>query len=272
VNGGILQSALRELKLFAASRNFWLTFGAIVLLFAVTGPFGTEELRFLPRLVYWFIIHAAAWSVAVVCVILGDLLLAGVVATMFWRIMAGSLAAAIPIGVVIEAVTWSWFGHVPTMGGLGATIAQTLPLSAIFCVISYLAMSGKELGSEDKPAASETVPEEEPSAAQLAAPEIPLLSRLKAENRGRLQHLSVEDHYTLVRTSRGQELILLRFSDALRETGNAAGLQVHRSHWVADDFVAKVNRADGRLSLTLADGKEIPVSRTHATDVRARFG
>jgi DNA-binding LytR/AlgR family response regulator len=64
----------------------------------------------------------------------------------------------------------------------------------------------------------------------------------------------------------------LRFSDALRETGNAAGLQVHRSHWVADDFVAKLNRANGRLSLTLADGTEIPVSRPYAADVRARFG
>jgi DNA-binding LytR/AlgR family response regulator len=47
---------------------------------------------------------------------------------------------------------------------------------------------------------------------------------------------------------------------------------VHRSHWVADDFVAKLNRADGRLSLSLADGTEIPVSRTYAANVRTRFG
>ena len=100
----------------------------------------------------------------------------------------------------------------------------------------------------------------------------PLLRRLKPENRGTLQHLAVEDHYTLVRTSRGSELILLRFSDALSETGASAGLQVHRSHWVADSFVSRLNRVNGKLSLVLGDGSEIPVSRTYAAEVRNRFG
>ncbi|MGG2478092.1 DNA-binding response regulator, partial [Rhizobium sp. BR5] len=30
------------------------------------------------------------------------------------------------------------------------------------------------------------------------------------------------------------QLVLLRFADALKELGHTAGLQVHRSHWIAD--------------------------------------
>ena len=74
----------------------------------------------------------------------------------------------------------------------------------------------------------------------------------------------------MVKTSRGRELVLLRFSDAMQQAGTS-GLQVHRSHWVADEFVTSVNRDNGKLTLTLGDGTEIPVSRTYATVVRARF-
>ena len=57
----------------------------------------------------------------------------------------------------------------------------------------------------------------------------------------------------------------------MKETGTADGMQVHRSHWVAADFVSALNGADGKLSLLLADGTEVPVSRTYAAAVRARF-
>jgi DNA-binding LytR/AlgR family response regulator len=147
-----------------------------------------------------------------------------------------------------------------------------VPLCIIFCIISYMAMSGGGSFAEPRREIVETRAPDIPAAAPAMPETPPLLRRLKPENRGQLQHLSVEDHYTLVKTSRGKELILLRFSDALGEIGMTAGLQVHRSHWVADAFVTNLNRANGKLSLVLADGTEIPVSRTYAADVRIRFG
>lgn len=76
MNGDALRSALRELKGIAASRNLWLTFGAVVLLFAFTGPFGTlDDTRFLPRLGYWLVLHGLAWSAALICSVLGNALL-----------------------------------------------------------------------------------------------------------------------------------------------------------------------------------------------------
>jgi len=271
-----VQLALRELTWLLSSRNLWLTFAAVVLLFAFTGPFGTlEKLPFLPRLAYWLVLHAGAWGTALVFAVLGDVLLARHVSILFWRMMIGAILAAIPIGVLIQLVGLAWFGDIPTGASLVNEMVMSVPLCIIFCVISYLAMSPAAAVAaahpqQDASAMPPAVPAAAgPDATSPAPP--PILSRLKPENRGALLHLSVEDHYTLVRTSRGRELILLRFSDALKETGARDGLQVHRSHWVASDFVAAVNRSDGKLRLALADGTEIPVSRTYLSEVRSRF-
>lgn len=267
----VLQSTLRELKGLSASRNLWLTFVAVVLLFAFTGPFGTmERLPFLPRLSYWLVLHAGAWTAALIFAVLGNILLTPFMNSMFWRMMIGAVLAAIPIGAIIQLVEYLWFERIPTSSSLVTEMLLAVPLCIIFCVISYLAMSSSaELPEKPMP---QQRPEPTPPTA-IAAPEPPpLLARLKPQHRGTLKHLSVEDHYTLVTTSRGRELVLLRFSDAIRETGATPGLQVHRSHWVADDFVKSLKRDNGKLSLILADGAEIPVSRTYAADVRNRFG
>ena len=81
----------------------------------------------------------------------------------------------------------------------------------------------------------------------------------------------MQDHYTEVVTARGRQLVLLRFADAMKETGDTPGLQVHRSHWIADADVVSLRRQAGRLHLLTGDGTEVPVSRSHAAAVQARF-
>lgn len=271
VNGGIVQSTLREMKALGRSRNLWLTFGGVVLLFALTGPFGTyQSLPLVPRLGYWLVLHACAWAVALTFVVAGDVALRGRMESLFWRMMTGSLLSAIPIGVITELIEYAWLGTVPTLESVLMAMLLALPLCAIFCTITYLAMSNEKVQARLAPQMppADTALVTEPPASR----EPPLLSRLKPENRGRLLHIEVEDHYTLVRTSRGRELLLMRFSDVLRETEGAEGLQVHRSHWVAAEFVTGIRRDGSRLVLTLGDGSEVPVSRTYAAEVRQRFG
>jgi DNA-binding LytR/AlgR family response regulator len=275
-----MQSTLRELQIFSRSRNFWLVFCAVVALFAVTGPFGTlETLRPLPRLLYWFVLHAASWSIAIVCVIIANALFASRITTMFVRTMIGALFAALPIGLASEVIHALWFGRSAAHVDILQNVLQSLPLCAIFCVIAYLSMSndvkrhaGAQVDASREPpsAPAPEAPQPTPKDRQEAEP--PLLARLNPANRGSLRHISVEDHYTCVTTSRGRELILLRFADALKETGATAGLQAHRSHWVADAFVKTLARTNGKLTLVLVDGAEIPVSRTYAQSVRDRYG
>ena len=78
-----------------------------------------------------------------------------------------------------------------------------------------------------------------------------------------LLYLATEDHYVRAVTDRGSDLILYRLSDAVAELGPAAGLQVHRSYWVANGAVASVVRDGHRLTIVLNNGERIPVSRTY---------
>ncbi len=78
----------------------------------------------------------------------------------------------------------------------------------------------------------------------------------------------MQDHYVDVRTDKGGTLVLMRLADAIAETEGVAGLQIHRSHWVALEGIEKAVRRDGRLLLRMRDGTELPVSRTFAPAVR----
>ncbi|NQY96727.1 MAG: LytTR family transcriptional regulator [Henriciella sp.] len=77
-----------------------------------------------------------------------------------------------------------------------------------------------------------------------------------------LHAVASEDHYLRVYTSLGEEMILMRLADAVRELSQADGLQVHRSWWVAKQGVQEEKRVDGRSLLVLPSGIEVPVSRS----------
>lgn len=103
-----------------------------------------------------------------------------------------------------------------------------------------------------------------------ASPEETFLSRLPVKYRtAQLYALSAEDHYLRIHTSHGEELILMRLTDAMRELAGADGLQVHRSWWVARAAVRDTRKQGGKLSLVLPSGKEAPVSRTFQAEVKA---
>jgi DNA-binding LytR/AlgR family response regulator len=82
--------------------------------------------------------------------------------------------------------------------------------------------------------------------------------------------VEAEDHYLRLHTSKGQDLILMRLADAVAELDGIEGAQVHRSWWVAREAITDAKRGDGRATLTLRDGAEVPVSRTYAGMLRER--
>ena len=95
------------------------------------------------------------------------------------------------------------------------------------------------------------------------------------DRRAALVRLEVQDHYVLIVTARGRDLVLMRLADAVRETAPVDGMQVHRSHWVARDGVAALTREagkNGRLVIETTDGATVPVSRSNAADVRKWAG
>jgi hypothetical protein len=102
-------------------------------------------------------------------------------------------------------------------------------------------------------------------------PEPKFLDRLPLKLRGgEVWAVEAEDHYLRLHTSKGQDLILMRLADAVAELDGIEGMQVHRSWWVARDAITEARRGDGRATLTLKDGSEVPVSRTYAAELRKR--
>jgi DNA-binding LytR/AlgR family response regulator len=109
----------------------------------------------------------------------------------------------------------------------------------------------------------------ETHAAPAGAPPAKFLERLPGKLKGAdVWAVEAEDHYLRLHTSRGQDLILMRLSDALRELQGIEGAQTHRSWWVAKDAVTDVERGEGRAVLTLKDGTIAPVSRGFAKTLR----
>jgi DNA-binding LytR/AlgR family response regulator len=97
------------------------------------------------------------------------------------------------------------------------------------------------------------------------------LERLPLKLRGaEVWAVEAEDHYLRLHTSKGQDLILMRLADAVDELAGVEGMQVHRSWWVARDAITEARRGDGRATLTLKDGSQVPASRTYARLLRER--
>ena len=76
--------------------------------------------------------------------------------------------------------------------------------------------------------------------------------------------LAAEDHYVRVITSKGDELVLMRLSDAIKETEPLKGLSPHRSYWVAEGGVKSVKKSE----LILHTEQAVPISRSGMKLVR----
>ncbi len=96
-----------------------------------------------------------------------------------------------------------------------------------------------------------------------------IFDRLKPQYRNaQIYALTAEDHYVRVFTSNGEDLILMRLSDAIKEVGSINGLTVHRSWWVAEAGIKSIQRSGGKIQLELHNGRIAPVSRSQNKKVR----
>lgn len=98
---------------------------------------------------------------------------------------------------------------------------------------------------------------------------VPLFDRLPHKIGQTLISVSAEDHYTKVTTTKGSELLLMRFSDAVNELNAYDGLRVHRSHWVSRAAVKRAHRDNGRVVIDLTNRVQIPVSRSFIPDLKS---
>lgn len=244
----------------------------------LAGPFGTYEAdRLLPRLVFWFAVVALSMPIGIACRLVVERLIGR---WSFWPkalVVSGLFALVFtPLLHLILALHLGPAGQ-GAVDGLHlflGVLSMALLLNAVNFVLGPVAVGRRAAAPAAQAEAPAPAPAEGPGGAGPAAQErrLPrLAARLPEELRGEILHVSVRDHYVDVRTTRGVAALLLRFADAVAELEGVEGRQVHRSHWVAREAVAGVERSRSRVMVVLRDGTRVPVSRRHL-DALAALG
>jgi DNA-binding LytR/AlgR family response regulator len=231
----------------------------IALIVGTIGPFGTfVEMTVLDRYLYWLAIVFLNWAQ-----ILGVILLLERAEWTDkwprWAIIATSCAIA-SLPATFE-VFWLESIFRPTAS------LQILAIWQLFFYVLFLslvigvpAFSFSHYGKKEQNVGEEIVNMKAPS---------PFLQRIPDALGQDLYCLKAEDHYLRVYTSRGDDLILHRLSDAAAELDDQVGAQVHRSYWVAKKAIDHVSGSGQNTVLHLKNELEVPVSRTYLPKIKA---
>lgn len=254
MNDPVPQSTLRDLRAHMGDRRVLAAIAGVGAILGIAGPFGTlDSLPLVARLLYWSTTAAVTWAIGVLMFLVLDPPLRRRGGGLAVRVVVEGIATGLAISMAVALINIAAFGfrrHPPP-----DHVEFVLTLVVIALVVTAL-RAVLDPGERSGPAERE-----------LAAP--PLLTRLPPGKRGRLLALSAEDHYVRVRTNHGDNLILMRLSDAIAETAPEPGLQVHRSHWVARAAVRHGRRQGDRAIVTLETGEDIPVSRANVARLRS---
>ncbi len=81
--------------------------------------------------------------------------------------------------------------------------------------------------------------------------------------------IKAEQHYIRIYTQLGDEMVLYRFSDAIKGLEGFDGLQVHRSYWVAINAIESIENGGSSMTLKLKNEIEVPVSKSYRKQVEA---
>lgn len=233
----------------------WLRGAAVAvisgLFLTFSGAFGTDDAPLGLRLAYWMGLMALGylWGAFVARFFFntgrrrtGNVWLDAIVASL---VMSG------PFTLVVWFASRAIFNSNIPLAGLPILFGSVLLVSLAITAINMLLETRRAAQAADTPAP------------------VKFLERLPIRLRGgEVWAVEAEDHYLRLHTSKGQDLILMRLADAVSELEGIEGAQVHRSWWVARDAIADARRGDGRATLTLKDGSEVPVSRTYAGELR----
>ena len=235
----------------------WRTFAisaAAGAFLALVGAFGSDNAPLLVRSAYWvgLMVTGAVFGVAA-----GFFVARQTSASRSaWRVwIVTALLVTIPMTFVVWGATDALFGTPYRIADLkfyfGAVLTISLAMSAILVSV-YM------------PGAITHGPLPGNTSRRIA-----FLDRLPPKLMGgAIYAVEAEDHYLRVRTSKGDDLILMRLTDAVRELEGLEGIQVHRSWWVARDGVTQVIRDGARVTLKLKDGTLSPVSRPNVKALR----
>ena len=172
--------------------------------------------------------------------------------------------------LVVFIPTYYQSDDIPPAGELFIVVFTVA--AGIFGIVYYLTKSPQATQTvtiDPAPDAARAQSDVAPAASVPEARPPQILKRLGPSAGGVLIRMAMRDHYVEVYTETGQEMVHMRFSDALLEVPDSFGRQVHRSHWVNVSEIKGVERENGKVSLRMSDGALVPVARSRKAELKS---
>lgn len=241
--------------------------GLLGIFFALISPFASDRYPLGNRLVYWVGLMPFGLIFAVSSETFVSWLSKGRLKGLAWLCVVAAVSA-IPQFCVVYAFEIAIFANEamlsPSISVRCRFIFQTYTsvFFIMFAIIPlrYVARSQyHKLFRDLSPGDGELEPRQE--------------ARIFQRLSGAMRHASLialraEDHYVRVYTNVGQELIFMRFRDAVAETSPLSGFQTHRSWWVNADMISDASYSRGSGEVKTQNGLSVPISRGFITKLR----
>lgn len=249
----------------ATSKVFYAVFFGVVLATAILGPYGLfNTASFADRLALALKINVICWFIGIAIAVPFRLLLQRFGLPLFLSIFLAAVVASVGIVFALSALLRVWIG-------LSFNATQFAEQAIAFLVVVHLLMvflmrehglltpSDASIEHEDK---GLLTARQQGQMKTLERSEVcPLQKRLPVSKRGLLCALVAQDHYVEIVTEKGSDLVLMRFSDAVKEVESERGLRVHRSVWVSAHGLKSIEKEHRRHFAILFDGRRLPVAR-----------
>lgn len=226
-----------------------LTFGVVIgVLLGVIGPFGSYLNPMPLRILDQVVMNLSGVVLAGVLIPLQLRVGRRLALPPLFSLAVALVVTATPIAALsalVSSLIWPW--NLKYYHPSNWYFEALLMLTCLFILWVVLELAGKAWrGAQQAPARVESAPA------------------------GSAICLQTEDNYVRVHRESGSTLELMPLHEAITRFGQADGLQVHRSWWVAAAAVEGAERDRRNWRLRLVNGLRVPIARNRVVDARAR--
>lgn len=260
----------------------------LVALFVLMRPETSAGLSFPERVLFWSAhVGVGLAGIVLASYLLGPLTFSRVplpIALLGTGVVSSAIVAPIYLGMdqILSGPALAepddWLDEFATRGIGQALVAEFIEFTPMFlaawALVNLPLLLGRTRPGPNKPPPGDDdvtpAPPKSPGPPEAGSREafIALLPKALGED---VVAVSADLHYLHVHTTAGRCMILCTLKQAATALGEA-GMQVHRSHWIARDHVTRLVPNGSGIACVMSNDLRIPVSRRRQREVRAWFG
>ncbi|MCI5107873.1 MAG: LytTR family transcriptional regulator [Pseudomonadales bacterium] len=257
---------LRDKETFHGLAVNGLVVGCLTVLLTVSDAFETGHFGMAHQVALWLTV-----SLLLVAQLTGARYLLGKILPAGQLHSALTLSLSLTITILLMTVEMGWLKYTPLLPKQPDPFFKFLlflmpPLSAISCLIllaQHLSRQIRTLQSLELNAAEQTKQSGKEVTQAIDVTDISSITQHLS-----VKHVQAEDHYLAVNSLEQKLMIRARMKDAIQCLNSVDGIQVHRSHWVAKDYIKRLYREGRDFKLVLQDESVVPVARSRMKELR----